>query len=540
MKIKINGNEYLGGLSNWKISEKIGNPTSSTINIEVQAGDVPPQAGDVIQILEDDDTPIFFGLIGIPKTPKYTSFFQPKIYNLNCSNGNSVLSRRIANYSFANKTITEIVQTLYDTYIASEGITLGTISQIDTPVFEIYNCKNMNLLSVLNELAGYINGAWQITDDKVFNFVKIDDFPRCSQVIDKDNASITNLQMSDSDRDLRTNQIIDGAYLTTDLQTEYATVTDNWQGFFTAFAVVSQPRIWVNNVEVPQNEIGVKGIQEHDTTILFYWSYNSRQISINRDYEGSIVLNEGDEIKIEYIGLAPIRYVIQNPEKVAEIKNRTGLSGIIDNVYNDPTIVTKADAVTKAEGLLNLYGNQQRTIKFEVSRQYALEKGFVDSDFNLYTQWSFNLTEIGLVGDFVLTEKSVVPHVLNDDDSLYYSLTFTDRNFIQSYGEVITNLYHDFIKLSVRAEETVIMEYVLEETTRFEEQLDVDTALVLYVAQSMYNGQIALPLGTIMPNICQYGSDLWKYWSKSPVNWVGASDVQPFGGGVISGFDYVC
>ena len=103
MKIKINGNEYLGGLSDWKISEKIGNPTSSTINIEVQAGDVPPQAGDVIQILEDDDTPIFFGLIGIPKTPKYTSFFQPKIYNLNCTNGNSVLSRRIANYSFANK-----------------------------------------------------------------------------------------------------------------------------------------------------------------------------------------------------------------------------------------------------------------------------------------------------------------------------------------------------------------------------------------------------------------------------------------------------
>lgn len=537
MKIKINGNEYLGGLSDWKISEKIGNPTSSTINIEVQAGDIPPQAGDVIQILEDDDTPIFFGLIGIPKTPKYTSFFQPKIYNLNCSNGNSVLSRRIANYSFANKTITEIVQTLYDTYIADEGITLGTISEIDTPVFEVYNCKNMSLLSVLNELAGYINGAWQITDDKVFNFVKIDDFPRCSQIIDKNTSAITNLQMTDSDRDLRTNQIIDGAYLTTDLQTEYATVTENWQGFFTAFAIIQQPSIWINNVQVPNSEIGVKGISEEDTGVLFYWAYNSRQILVNSRYEGSTQLNEGDTVKIEYIGLAPIRYVVQNAEKVNEIKQRTGLSGIIDNVYNDPTIVTRADAENKAMALLNLHGEQQRTIKFEVGRHFALENGFLDSDFELYTQWTFNLPEVNLVGDFVITEKSIKPLVLNDDSSLYYALTLTDRNFIQSYGETISNLYRDYIKLTVRADETVIMEFEIEETTEFAEELQGGGSLSLFVSDtSMYNGQIALPLGTILPYLCtgRRQEDPYRF-----VNYCGVGGIEPFNGAIV-GIEYAC
>lgn len=502
MKIKINGKTYNGGLSTWSISEKIGNPTASSIQIEVQAGDIVPQAGDVIQILEDDDTPVFFGLIGIPKSPQYRSFFQPKIYTMNCTNGNSVLSRRIVNYSFVNKTITEIVNILFNDYIASEGITLGVVSDIPSPVFEVYNCKNMNLLAVLNELAGYINGAWQVTDDKVFNFVALEDFPLCSQEINKDTACITNLQVSDSDRDLRTSQVIDGAYLTTDPQDESVTVTAQWQGFLTAFAVIKKPRIWVNNVEVPPEQIGTKGINEGDTTRLFYWSYNSRQISLNSQYTGSIQVQTGDTVRILYVGLAPIRYEIRNADKIEEIAQRTGLSGIIDNVYNDPTIVTREDAKAKAEGLLAQYGEQQHTVVCEVDRDFAIANGFLTRDFELYTQWHFNLPEVNLVGDYVLTEKNIKPLVLNDDESLYMKLTFTDRNFIQSYGEIISNLYHDIVKLTVRAEETVIMNYQLSEITSLLEEIESNVKMVLYVSDTvMENGQIALPLGTIMPNL---------------------------------------
>lgn len=502
MKIKINGKTYNGGLSNWTISEKIGNPTASTIQLEVKAGDIVPQAGDVIQILEDDNSPVFFGLIGIPKSPQYRSFFQPKIYTLNCTNGNSVLSRRIVNYSFVNKTITEIVNILFNEYISAEGITLGVVSDIPSPVFEVYNCKNMNLLAVLNELAGYINGAWQVTDSKVFNFVALEDFPLCSQDIEKTTACITNLVVSDSDRDLRTSQIIDGAFLTTDPQDESVTVTAQWQGFLTQFAVIQKPRIWVNGVEVPQNEIGTKGINEGDTTRLFYWAYNSRQISVNSQYSGSIELHEGDTVRIVYVGLAPIRYEIKNGDKIDEIHNRTGLSGIIDNVYNDPTIVSRTDAEAKALGLLNQYGSQQHTISCEVDRDFALAHGFVVNDFELYTQWHFNLPEINLVGDFVLTEKTVNQLNYGDDDSLYMKLKFTDRNFIQSYGEIISDLYHDIIKLSVRAEETVIVNYQLSEITNLSEEIESNTKMVLYVSDTvMENGQIALPLGTIMPNL---------------------------------------
>lgn len=128
MKIFINGVEKTGGLSGWKFSEKIGNPTSSTVQLVVGAGELPPVSGDVIEMKDDSDNVVFFGLVGVPKSQSFSSFFQPKVYTLNCTNGNSILARRIVNQSFVNKTITEIVQTLYSVYIADEGISLGTIS----------------------------------------------------------------------------------------------------------------------------------------------------------------------------------------------------------------------------------------------------------------------------------------------------------------------------------------------------------------------------------------------------------------------------
>lgn len=511
MIVKINGIEYKG-LATWKISEKVGNPTSSMLSVEVEEQPIP-RAGDLIEVFLDGEPAerIFFGVLGIPASPAYSSPYEKRIYSLNCLNGNAILSRRLANVSYADKTMTQIVFDLYQRYIAPEGITLGELSEIDTPTFEIYNCKNMSLLSVMNELAGFIGGAWQVTNEKVFNFVKFDDFPQCSQIVTIDNAPLNGLQSKSDARDLRTNQIIDGAYITTDPQTEYYTVTDNWQGFYTTFALVQPPDIYINNVQVSASAIGVRGIDDGDDTKLFMWAYNSRQISVNSQYSGSIVLNEGDTVKIIYVGIAPIRYEVSNGEKIAEIAEKTGLSGLIDNVYTDPTIVTRQDAVNRAESLLSQYGDEKRTLTCKTDIHTLLDAEFSLDDLELYTQWTFNIPELDIVGDFVLTEKTIEPLRLNDDESVKYSLTFTDRDFVQSYGETISRLYKDITKLSVRADELVIIDYNVEDRQEMVEDLGYSPNIALFVsATPMENGQIAQPLGTIMPNLCSGGGSGWN------------------------------
>ena len=511
MIVKINGIEYKG-LANWKISEKVGNPTSSMISVEVENQPIP-RAGDLIEIFLDGEPSerIFLGILGIPASPAYSSPHEKRIYSLNCLNGNAILQRRLANVSYADKTMTEIVFDLYQRYIAPEGITLGELSTIETPTFEIYNCKNMSLLSVMNELAGFIGGAWQVTNEKEFNFVRFDDFPQCSQTVTINNAPFEGLQSKSDARDLRTNQIIDGAYITTDPQTEYDTVTANWQGFYTSFALVQSPTLYINNVEVSASAIGVRGIDDGDNTKLFFWSYNSRQISVNRQYSGSITIAVGDVIKIVYVGIAPIRYEVSNGDKIAEIAEKTGLSGIIDNVYTDPTIVTRQDAVNRAESLLTQYGQEKRTLTCSTDVHTLLSAGFVLDDLELYTQWTFDLPELDIEGDFVLTEKTIEPLRKNDDESVSYRLTFTDRDFVQSYGETISKLYKDITKLSVRAEELVIIDYNVDDTQTLNEELGYSPSIGLYVSDTvMENGQIAQPLGSIMPNLVHGGGSGWR------------------------------
>lgn len=509
MKVYINGTEY-NATDDWTISEKVGNPTSSSFNVLVEEQPVP-QSGDVIEFKNDSDDIKFFGLVGIPKSPAYSTPYQPKLYSLNCTNGNSIMQRRLVNQSYSNKTMTEIVNDLYTRYIQGEGITLGTISEIDTPTFEVYNAKNMSLMSVLNELAGFIGGVWQVTDDKVFNFLKLDDFPHCSQTLTVDNAPFGNLQRTDNAKDLRTNQIIDGAYLTTDPQTEQTTVTENWNGFFTAFPIVQQPTMFVNNVQLPDTAVGVRGIDESDT-ILFYWSYKSNQVSLNPSYSGTKPA-EGDVIKIVYVGLAPIRYEVRNSAKVDEIAQKTGLSGIIDNLYTDSTIVTRQDAVNKANSLLQQYGEQKNTIKCVTDIHTFLSAGFTVDDLTLYTQWTFDCPEFDMVGEYVITERVITPLRRNDDDSVTISLTFMDRDFVQSYGETITKLYFDITKLSVRADEIVINDMYVDETLGLVEDIDMVEVMPLWVAQIMENGQIAQPLGTIMPNLVVGRADWRERWT---------------------------
>lgn len=534
MRIYINGIEYKG-LADWNISEKVGNPTSSTMRVLVEEQPVP-QSGDVVEFQDDNGNKVFFGILGIPKSPAFSSPYEPRIYNLNCTNGNAITQRRLANVSYANKTMTEIVNDLYDRYIAAEGITKGTISEITTPTFEVYNCKNMSLMEVLDELAGFIGGVWQISNEKVFSFVKLDDFPHCSKVVTIDNAPFGNLQRTDNAKDLRTNQIIDGAYLTTDPQTEHYTVTEDWDGFMTVFNVVEKPAMKINGTSVPASAIGQKGIDDSNTDVLFLWAYNSRNITVNSKYTGPLVLLEGDIVSITYVGLVPIRYEVMNVTKATELADKTGLSGIIDNLYTDGTIITRQDAMNRANALLLQYGERKNTIKCFTDTHTLVEAGFLMSDMELYTQWTFDIPELDMVGEYVLTERTLKPLRYNDDDSMTITLTFMDRDFVQSYGETISKLYFDITKLSVRADEIIISDVYLEETLQLNEEIHIGEGLPLLVADTMENGQIAQPLGTVVPNLGSGG----KKWQERWTVFVTGADVGPICSPYVGEDQYVC
>lgn len=508
MKIYVNNEEYLLA-SGWSIGDKLGNPAPSYFTVLVRDSQETPKSGDVVSVIGDNNEALFFGLIAIPTSVGYSSPYQSKVYELKCTNANTITKRRLANVSYRNKTISEIVNSLYDTYIAPENISLGEVTDLAVPFFEVYNCKNMNLMSVMNELVGYINGAWRITNDRTFEFISFDDFPKVALPVTMDNAPFGNLKVSDNSNEVRTTQIIDGAFLTTDPQTEEYTVTEDWTGFSTVFPITQQPAIFINGVSVSADEIGVRGIDD-SPTILFYWSYESRDVEVNPSYTGSTTISVGDTITITYVGKVAIRYEVSNQSKIDELAERTGLSGIIDNLYYDRTIVTRQDAFNKAEALLSLYDERRTTITCSTDIHTIEKAGYSLADTELYKQWSFNMPEIDLVGDYVIIERTVTPFRLNEDESVIIKLTFADRDFAQGYGLIISRIAQDITKLSVRAEETIIQDINIEERLELVEELDIGETMPLWVAEAMENGQIAQPLGTIMPNLVTGMGSEWR------------------------------
>ena len=105
------------------LTDMVGNKSTSEITVRVD--DQPlPRAGDMVEI-KDDDTVLFWGMLGIPQSPKYTTGNEWRVYTMTAGSANAFLSRRIINEAFKRYTVSEIVRVLFDNYIAEEGITLG-------------------------------------------------------------------------------------------------------------------------------------------------------------------------------------------------------------------------------------------------------------------------------------------------------------------------------------------------------------------------------------------------------------------------------
>ncbi len=466
----INGESY-DMLVPFTIAEKLGNNISS--NIAVRVDDQPvPKAGDLIEVVEDGAT-LFLGTCGIPTSPQYTSINTPKIYNIVCGNGNSILSRRIVNYAAQDKTVTEIVDYLYENIIKFEGITKGTISNIPV-TFDTYTAPDMNLQDVLNELAAYVSGAWQVTNDRVFNFIAKSDFEVFPETITADNFIGAAIQSQTKDQDMRTGQIVTGLEGDTDTQIESFTYDGTEKLFDLAFPVSHEPSKIVRDdgdtLYAPQ--IGVKGLDNNDPNVVFLFTYKSREIEYKN---GTGWLNAGQGFTVYYTGLFSLRVRSYNAVKIGEISAKTGTSGLIESVHRDKTLRTLEDAQRLADSLIENYGKELTEVNFELTGKRIKAHGYTLADFALSKKVTIDMPEIGIAGEFVIAERSLesLSGGGKFEDNVRVNLKLLDRSYLKSYGQTLRDLSKEN-KLNLRNDVIIINQVETNDTLDLTEQMIVD------------------------------------------------------------------
>lgn len=454
----ISGVAYKLG-ADYSISEQVANKIASDISVVLDDGQPIPKSGEIIEVRDDEAGEVYFlGVCGIPKSPKFTSPFNVKTYSLTCSNANGILARRVVNVAYKGYTVTQIVQALFDKYIAAEGFTLGGISEIPITL-NIYTAADYGLQYCLDELAEYVSGAWYCSNDRRFYFIAKEDFEPFPRVVERGFIPITDLEVKVKDTDMRTSQIISGGKSETTEQREDFVFDGEDKNFTVSFSVSKKPVILVNAVAVPPEKIGVKGLNDTDNSFMFLFAHDSAVISYNTLYNGTSTppLVTDDAVQIRYVGLFPIRAIVQNTDTIAEIAARTGTSGIIDNVKLDKSVRDIGDAVQLGSTLLQNYGATRTELKGWFTVREAKALGLSFEDFQLLKRWTFNLPEYGVVGDFVLTERTLTPFIKSGGiDNLKITLKLVDRAYLQSYGQVLEELSKAVSQLSIREDEIVV------------------------------------------------------------------------------------
>ena len=489
MKAYINGVEY-PTLVDFTITDKAGSKTSSDITVDA-TGRAVPVSGDIVELMDGADT-VFWGVCGIPRSPKYQSGRERKLYLITCGNANSLLGRRIANVAYQNYTVSAIVNRLYALYVSGEGIALGAISDISVTI-ERYTASNYNLQTALNELADLVGATWYVGSDRKFYFLTVDDFKRFPRVVDATFMLGTDLQHKTTDYSMRTVQYIAGATDTTSPQTETFAYDGEQKTFTTSFPLVREPQIYVNNVQVPAANIGVNGLDDSSESVVWYYSYNSQTIT----YRGSVLVT-GDVVKVIYTGQFPIRVAAYNDTKIAEVAQLTHTSGMIESVYLAASTKTTADAQQLAQSLIQQYETATGEISLWLKSEQLYRLGMELSDTDLLTQVSFDLPQLGITGDYVITERSIAPYECNLTDyarQLKISLKLKDRDLLKTYAQTIAALKRDVSQLTIRGEDTVVQTASQTETQALTEDIATGVGIPAYCTAVITHGCLCIPQG---------------------------------------------
>ncbi|MHC1623290.1 MAG: hypothetical protein ACXQTR_01715, partial [Candidatus Methanospirareceae archaeon] len=384
-----------------------------------------------VSVSQGEDV-VFFGVVGIPETPTYTTEFVPDKYTLQIQSANALMRRRTLSEAYQGKTISYIIQDIFTKYIAGEGISLGAISSLDF-TYDVYVAQRKYVADVLDELAKPVAATWHIGADKRFYFLAKQDFTAVDAP-----SHLAEIKKTTSGLDMRTVQIIAGAKAKTATQTQ----TDVWgsdqKSILVGFRLAEKPAITINGASAT---VGVKGLND-EPEYTFLWTYNSDVITLN--YNATTKPSSGDTVVIDYIGFFEIEIENQNGAKILEIASLTGTSGRIEKVETDSSIETFTDGSSLADQLLDRYGEVEETIT-------CVTDDIADTD--LLTSWTFNLPDIHIVGDYIITERSITRLT---ETKQRVRLVLKNKNYYTKYGSVYNKYDKNVRRLSVNAKAIII------------------------------------------------------------------------------------
>lgn len=461
LNIEISGGAYRVA-STYRIINSAGAVSTSSIDIEVVSPQTVPRTQSLC-VIYDGTTPIFRGLISSIVSPEFSSGYEVKRYRVELQSMECIFNNRLVSEAFTGKFTHEIIQSLYDNYLAIEGIELGEISTTEQQ-YDNYNCQYTRLGDVLQELAEDINATYYISPDNKFYFLTRDAFIQIDAP-----EHITQLQLNEETGDLRTVQIVSGATEKTTQQTENKYWETGLSTMPLGYQVSSVVGMTINGASAG---VGKRGVDEDNAAKTFLYEVGSNSITVNPN--ATVKPSAGQNVVIVYYGYFEIVVSDSNDALIGELSGLNGTSGRIENVLTDETIDTFSDADTKALALLDQFNTREQTVTCVCHDLDSTE---------LFLMWFIDRPDLNIQGQYVIIEREISSFTA---DTVLIRITLKNKGFFARYGTVLNKGTKN------KGSDTKIYKSTLiTDTIYYDEEITVDTLDLLYYPT---NGEYADPM----------------------------------------------
>ena len=381
LTIRISGTDIVRVQNTLQIHDAIEQRSTASFTVYDATGAASYVKGQAVVIFSGWPIPPFVHpeFIGVIETVSRHKL-SPKsgiiYWTIRCIDNHYFADKRLAAEVYTSKTAKFIVEDLVTNYLTGEGITIGEVQT--GPTFEetIINYQPISkVFDILAEKSGFI---WFIDKYKQLFFLERTTYTAAP--FDIDAGDITredtgmNSRLEEANPSYRNTQYLRAGKALTAEQTETFTTQDaTVNSFVLGYPVAKEPTSIKE--DAAGKTIGLKGI---DTGKDYYWSKGETTIVADTAPGNGVV------VEIKYFGEYDLFVLTEDTVAINELQALEGGTGIVETIEDDPSAITRDDALNAALSKLDKYGIVGKQFSFPI-RVWGLEVGqMVIVDYPIY------------------------------------------------------------------------------------------------------------------------------------------------------------
>ncbi|MFJ8268535.1 hypothetical protein [Peribacillus asahii] len=322
----------------------------------------------------------------------------------------------------------------------------------------------------LDEICELSSAVWWITADKVLHYVARDEF-KAPWEINPNHMPTRDIEVETDLTEYRNRQYLRAGQDTTDLQIESMKGDGSKRTFNVGYKIAQRPTVKVNGV------VQTVGVRQVDKNRPFYWAKDEKEITQD---ESKTPLSSTDVLTVEYYGFYPIIVVAEDEEAIAEMKEKTGDSGLYEDVEENENIDDSDLALEFANSKLQKYAKINTRIRFETIKK-GLQAGQL---------LPINLPDYEINDDFLITSVEIRPF---DDDFIIYSVEAVDGDDVGGWENFFKQLARANKTYVIRDNEVLIRLATQAERFGFGEMMDYTNYVCQFPSTTLYPSNTFIP-----------------------------------------------